>query len=284
MRHTGLTRGRSQLMSFVFKERYTVEDLLEIMTLLRSPNGCPWDREQDHLSIRENFIEETYEVLEAIDNDDTENLREELGDVLLQVVFHTEMEREKGSFDFDDVCHDICSKLIIRHPHVFADVSAETPEEVLKNWDAIKAQTKGIKKTADSMLSVPKHLPALIRARKIQKKAAAVGFDWPDSEGAFDKIAEETEELRRAHKAGDTAAVADELGDVLFSVVNVSRFVGAKPEEALAHACDKFTARFALVERLAAERGIDMQSAGLEALDKLWDEAKAMIQTDSSVE
>ena len=267
-------------MSFVFKEKYGIEDLLEIMTLLRAPNGCPWDREQDHHSIRENFIEETYEVLDAIDNEDTENLREELGDVLLQVVFHSEMEREKGSFDFDDVCHDICQKLIIRHPHVFADVIADTTDEVLKNWDAIKARTKGTKKTSDSMSSVPKHLPALIRARKIQKKAADVGFDWPDSEGAFDKITEETNELREAYQSGDQQAISDELGDLLFSVVNVSRFVGAKPEESLAHSCDKFVARFRLVEQLAAERGIDMPSTPIEELDKLWDEAKSMIQTD----
>jgi len=258
--------------------------LLEIMKMLRAPGGCPWDREQDHHSIRENMIEEAYEVVEAIDNDDVENLREELGDVLLQVVFHSEMESEAGRFSFDDVCHDICEKLIIRHPHVFADVTAETPEEVLKNWEQIKAQTKGRKKTSDSMISVPKHLPALIRARKIQKKAADVGFDWSESEGAFAKIAEETEELRLAHSSGDAQAVSDELGDLLFSVVNVSRFVGANPEEALSASCEKFIARFQLVERLAAERGIDMQSAGLEVLDKLWDEAKIMIQADSSVE
>jgi len=267
-------------MAFEFKEKYGIEDLLEIMTLLRSPNGCPWDRTQDHYSIREDMIEEAYEVIEAINNNDTENLREELGDVLLQVVFHSEMEREKGSFDFDDVCHDVCDKLVIRHPHVFADVSAETPEEVLKNWEEIKAQTKGRKKTSDSMSSVPRHLPALMRARKIQKKAAEVGFDWPDSEGAFDKIAEETDELREAFRSGDPQAVSDELGDLLFSVVNVARFVGAKPEEALSRSCDKFITRFRLVEQLAAERGIDMQTAGLEKLDELWDEAKIMIQTD----
>lgn len=261
-------------MSFQFKDKYGIEDLLEIMTMLRSPNGCPWDREQDHNSIRANFIEETYEVLEAIDNEDIENLREELGDVLLQVVFHTEMEREKGVFDFDDVCHDICHKLIIRHPHVFADVSADTPEEVLKNWEAIKAKTKGIKKASDSMSTVPKHLPALMRARKVQKKAADVGFDWDEAEGAFEKITEETAELREAYESGVEERIEEELGDLLFSVVNVSRFVGKDAEKALASSCDKFVARFRIVEKLAAERGIDMPTAGLEVLDKLWDEAK----------
>lgn len=261
-------------MSFQFKDKYGIEDLLEIMTMLRSPNGCPWDREQDHNSIRANFIEETYEVLEAIDNEDIENLREELGDVLLQVVFHTEMEHEKGVFDFDDVCHDICHKLIIRHPHVFADVSADTPEEVLKNWEAIKAKTKGIKKASDSMSTVPKHLPALMRARKVQKKAADVGFDWDEAEGAFEKITEETAELREAYESGVEERIEEELGDLLFSVVNVSRFVGKDAEKALASSCDKFVARFRIVEKLAAERGIDMPTAGLEVLDKLWDEAK----------
>lgn len=268
-------------MAFEFKERYGIEDLLEIMTLLRAPNGCPWDREQDHHSIRENFIEETYEVLDAIDNEDTENLREELGDVLLQVVFHSEMEKEAGRFDFGDVCNDICQKLIIRHPHVFADVIADTTDEVLKNWDRIKAKTKGTKKTSDSMSGLPKHLPALIRARKVQKKAAGVGFDWRDSEGAFDKIAEETAELREAYESGNADAISDELGDLLFSVVNVSRFVGAEPETALARSCEKFIARFRLVEQLAADRGVDMSAATIEKLDELWDEAKIVVQTEN---
>lgn len=261
-------------MAFSFKDRYGIEDLLEIMTLLRSPEGCPWDRVQDHHSIRRDFIEETYEAVYAIDNEDTENLREELGDVLLQVVFHTEIEREKGSFDFDDVCNDICEKMILRHPHVFADVVAETPEDVLRNWDIIKAEEKGVKKASESIDSVPRCLPALMRARKIQKKAAGVGFDWPDAEGAFEKIAEETAELREAFASGDETAISDELGDLLFSAVNVSRFVGADAEQSLANACDKFAARFRKVEQLAAERGVDMNACGLEELDRLWDEAK----------
>ena len=263
-------------MAFSFKERYGIEDLLEIMTLLRSPNGCPWDRVQDHHTIRRDFIEETYEAVYAIDNDDAVNLREELGDVLLQIVFHTEIEREKGVFDFDDVCHDICSKMILRHPHVFADVVAETPEDVLRNWDIIKAEEKGMNKVSESIDSIPRCLPSLMRARKIQKKAASVGFDWPDADGAFDKIAEETQELREAYEAGDEAAISDELGDLLFSAVNVSRFVGADAEQALGGACDKFSARFRIVERLASERGIDMQATTLEELDRLWDEAKTI--------
>ncbi|MBE6753548.1 MAG: nucleoside triphosphate pyrophosphohydrolase [Ruminococcaceae bacterium] len=264
-------------MSFSFKSRYGIEDLLEIMALLRSPGGCPWDIEQDHLSIRENLIEETYEVLDAIDSGDTENLREELGDLLLQVVFHSRMEQEAGSFDFNDVCHDICHKLIIRHPHVFADVQADTPEEVLRNWNEIKQQTKGQKTATESMVSVPKGFPALMRAEKIQKKASRVGFDWTETEGAMEKLTEEIGELREAIAAGEQSAIEDEFGDLLFAAVNVSRFVHVKPETALAHACDKFVARFSLVEQMAAQRGIDMQSATLEQLDTLWDEAKLIL-------
>ena len=261
-------------MSFEFKERYNISDLLTIMELLRSPEGCPWDREQDHHSIRSNLIEETYEVLDAIDREDTPNLREELGDLLLQVVFHSRMEEEIGSFNFDDVCNDICQKLVLRHPHVFGSVTADTPEEVLKNWDAIKAQTKGQKTVAQTMDSVPRNLPALMRAVKIQKKAAKVGFDWPDIEGAVQKVSEEAAEVMEAHRSGVQAAMDDELGDLLFAVVNISRFVNSDPEEALTRASDKFSRRFSGVERLATERGIDMTAASLEELDRLWDEVK----------
>ena len=261
-------------MAFEFKERYDISDLLVIMELLRSPEGCPWDREQDHHSIRSNLIEETYEVLDAIDREDTPNLREELGDLLLQVVFHSRMEEEIGSFDFHDVCNDICQKLVLRHPHVFGSVTAETPEEVLKNWDAIKAQSKGQKTVAQTMDSVPRNLPALMRAAKLQKKAAKVGFDWPDINGAVQKVSEEAAEVMEAYRSGVQSDMDDELGDLLFAVVNVSRFVNSDPEEALTRASDKFSRRFSEVERLAAQRSIDMNSATLEELDKLWDEVK----------
>ncbi len=264
-------------MAFTFKDKYGIEDLLEIMTILRSPNGCPWDKVQDHHSLRRDFIEETYEAISAIDNEDTENLREELGDVLLQVVFHSEIERENGAFDFSDVCHDVCAKMILRHPHVFADAVAETPEDVLRSWELIKADEKGMKKTSESIDAIPKCLPSLMRARKIQKKAADVGFDWDSVDGAFDKITEETRELREAIDSGEKSAINDELGDLLFAAVNVSRFVGADAEQSLGQACDKFAERFRFVEKLADERGIDMKSAGIEELDKLWDEAKQII-------
>lgn len=261
-------------MAFDYKEKYGIDDLIEIMRMLRSPGGCPWDREQDHRSIRANLIEESYEVIEAIDNDDTENLKEELGDLLLQIVFHSRMEQEIGRFDFDDVCDGVCQKLILRHPHVFGSVIAETPEEVLKNWDSIKESSKGQTTVAETMDSVPRSLPALIRASKLQKKAAKVGFDWPDVSGAAAKITEEANELMEAVAAGDQSRIDEELGDLLFAAVNVSRFVHTEPEEALTKASDKFSRRFTAVERLAKERGLDMKKMTLEQLDALWDEIK----------
>lgn len=184
--------------NFEFKSNYGVEDLVEIVKLLRAPGGCPWDAEQTHESIKKNFIEETYEVVEAINKKDNSMLLEELGDVLLQVVFHTEMEREKGGFTLSDVADGICKKLIERHPHVFGTVEVSSTDEVLSNWDDIKKKTKGQKSQTQSMLSVPREFPALMRAQKIQHKAAKVGFDWDSADGAFDKLTEEVAELKEA--------------------------------------------------------------------------------------
>ena len=261
--------------SFEFKPNYGVDDLKEIVRLLRAPGGCPWDAEQTHESIKKNFIEETYEVVEAINKKDSSMLLEELGDVLLQVVFHTEMEREKGGFTLEDVADGICKKLIERHPHVFGTVEVSSTDEVLSNWDAIKKKTKGQKSQTQSMLSVPRELPALMRAEKIQHKAAKVGFDWDSAEGAFEKLKEEVAELKEAMAEKDEDHVFEEMGDVLFSAVNVSRFVGCDAEEALTGATDKFLDRFSKVEVLAAQKGIDMKTAGIEKLDELWDEAKS---------
>ncbi len=261
--------------SFEFKPNYGVDDLKEIVRLLRAPGGCPWDAEQTHESIKKNFIEETYEVVEAINKKDSSMLLEELGDVLLQVVFHTEMEREKGGFTLEDVADGICKKLIERHPHVFGTVEVSSTDEVLSNWDAIKKKTKGQKSQTQSMLSVPRELPALMRAEKIQHKAAKVGFDWDSAEGAFEKLKEEVAELKEAMAEKDEDHVFEEMGDVLFSAVNVSRFVGCDAEEALTGATDKFLDRFSKVEVLAAQKGIDMKAAGIEKLDELWDEAKS---------
>ena len=261
-------------MDFQYKETYTISDLLVIMKLLRAPDGCPWDRVQTHESIRQKFIEETYEVVEAIDKADYDLMREELGDVLMQVIFHSVMEEEAGRFTFDDVCDEVCKKLIIRHPHVFGNVNAETPDEVLRNWDAIKMQTKSQKKVADSVDDVAKSLPALMRAQKVQKRSAKSGMDFKDAEDAARKIPEELGELREAVAADDKDRLTEELGDLLFSVVNVARFVGVDAEEALTKSTDKFSRRFRMVEDLAAERGIDMKTAPMSLIDSLWEEIK----------
>lgn len=260
--------------NFVFKEKYNCGDLLEIVRILRAPGGCPWDAEQTHESIKKNLIEETYEVIEAINKQDKELLLEELGDLLLQIALHTEMEKETNTFNFDDVCDGISQKLIIRHPHVFGDVKAETTDEVLTNWDNIKRQTKQQKTTTESMLSVPRELPALMRSSKIQSKASKVGFDWDNINGALEKVDEETKEVRDAIKNGTKEDISEELGDLLFAVVNVTRFADVDAEEALTSATDKFLNRFSLVEKKAQEKGIDMKNSSLEELDKLWDEAK----------
>ncbi len=263
------------MLDFQFKDCYDMQDLLNIMQLLRAPGGCPWDAEQTHESIKKNLIEETYEVIEAINKNDKVLMCEELGDLLMQIVFHAQMEDEAGTFNFNNVTDGVCKKLIERHPHIFGEVQVSGVDDVLTNWDDIKRKTKGQKTTSDSMLSVPRELPALMRATKLQKKAADVGFDWNDVSGALDKVAEETAELKAAIENNDSVNMAEELGDILFSAVNVSRFIKVDAEEALTAASDKFLARFVEVEKLAAERGIDMKSASLEELDALWDEVKS---------
>ncbi len=264
------------MVDFNLKSCYNMQDLIDIMRLLRAPGGCPWDAEQTHESIKKNLIEETYEVIEAINKSDNELLCEELGDLLMQIVFHAQMESEKGEFGFDEVVDGVCKKLIVRHPHVFGDVTVSSVDDVLTNWDDIKKKTKGQKTVTDSMFSVPRELPALMRATKLQKKAADVGFDWPDVSGALDKLEEEIAELRVAIANNDSDNISEELGDLLFSAVNVSRFIKVDAEESLTAASDKFLARFTEVEALASERSIDMKTASIEELDALWDEVKAM--------
>ncbi len=260
--------------NFMFKEKYDVYDLVRVIRALRSEGGCPWDIEQTHESIRKNLIEETYETIEAINKGDAEMLREELGDVLMQVIFHAQIEDEKGVFNIDDVADENCRKMIERHPHVFGEVNVNSVDDVLTNWDAIKRKSKGQKTTSQAIDSIPRELPALMRADKVQSKAAKAGFDWSEVSGALDRLYEEIGELRDAITNGDKDEISDELGDVLFSTVNVSRFVKVDAEEALTASTDKFVGRFKIVEKLAQERGIDMKSSSLEVLDELWDEAK----------
>lgn len=260
------------MVNFIHKESYDVQDLVQIVKLLRSEDGCPWDREQTHQSIRQNFIEETYEVCEAIDNGDVALLREELGDVLLQVVFHSRMEEERGTFNLQDVADEICKKLIVRHPHVFGDVTADTSSQVLVNWDEIKRKTKGHTTHTAAMESVARSLPALMRAEKLQSKARKAGFDWEDAAGAEAKVVEELQELKNA----DQAHRLEEAGDFLFAAVNLVRLCGIDSELALERASDKFLRRFGAMEKLAAAQGNRLETLTLSEMDKLWEEVKRL--------
>ena len=260
------------MIDFVRKPQYGYEDLLEIIRLLRSEDGCPWDKAQTHQSIRRGLLEEAYEAAEAIDNDDPALLREELGDVLMQVVFHADIESDAGRFTIDDVCDGVVKKLLFRHPHVFGSQHEDSPESVLVSWDKLKRQEKGQKTVADSMDSVARSLPGLWRAEKLQSKAASAGFEWPDVQGALDKLEEEVAELRRAVEEG--GAVPEELGDVLFAAVKVGRFCACDPEDAVNGTCEKFIRRFRAVENGAAAQGREVSQLSLEEMTALWDEAK----------
>lgn len=260
------------MVDFEMKDKYNVNDLVRIMEILRAPDGCMWDQAQDHHSIRQNFIEETYEACEAIDDNDTDHLKEELGDVLLQVVFHTQMEKEKGVFDLNDVADGVCKKLIFRHPHIFGDVKVGSTDEILSNWDDLKRKEKKQETDTSTLESVSKSLPSLIRAQKLQKKAAKVGFDWPDVSGALDKVEEELAEVRAAINGnGD---IEEEIGDLIFAVTNVSRFVKVDSERAAEKTCNKFVRRFADMEKQAAAEGKNISDLTLSELDALWDKAK----------
>ena len=253
------------MVNFPLKEHYEYADLLQIVRLLRAPGGCPWDGEQTHASIRRNFIEEVYEVCEAIDADDPDGLREELGDVLLQVVFHADIEREAGRFTESDVCDGVCRKLILRHPHVFGDGEALP-------WEELKRREKGQRSTAQAMEEVAHSLPGLWRAEKIQAKAAGTGFDWPDISGAMDKLDEEVQELHEAVESGE--GVEEELGDVLFAAVKAARFAGVDPEAAIAATCEKFIRRFRAVEEGAAAQGRAVSDLSGQEMLALYDASK----------
>jgi len=260
------------MVDFESKLRYDVYDLRNLMSLLRSPDGCPWDSEQTHESIRRNLLEEAYEAAEAIDNGDTDNLVEELGDVLMQVVFHADIAGDTGRFTLDDIADAACRKLIRRHPHVFGDVKARNGNESLAFWDDIKRGEKSQDTVSDAMTSVAHSLPALWRAEKIQKKAAKVGFDWPDHTGATDALRGELGELEDAIASGGD--VEGELGDILFSAVNVARFFSIDPEQALGAASDKFISRFTRLENTAHEQGRSLEDMNLDEMEELYQKAK----------
>ena len=258
----------------VLKENYSFDDLVDIMIVLRSEEGCPWDREQTHESIRNNFIEETYEVIEAIDTRDPVLLREELGDVMLQIVFHSRISEENGGFGVADVCSDICKKLIHRHPHVFGEleVKPETGSEVLAVWNQIKNDEKQRITVTDKLKAIPPMFPALMRAQKVGKKAKC--FDFEDYDSVKKKLYEEIDEVDLAYRNGDPADVEEELGDLLLTVTSLARKLGVDSEEALKKATDKFIKRFEVLENATIERGVDINSASMPQLDAIWDEIK----------
>lgn len=263
------------VLDFLCKESYDLRDFVALVSYLRSPRGCPWDQVQTHESIRRNFLEETYEACEAIDAGDLVHMRKELGDVLMQVLFHTDIEREAGHFDIDDVADAACKKLVYRHPHVFRRDEPDAPD-----WDTMKQRERAQTTTAEAMDSVARSLPALWRCDKIQAKAAKTGFEWPDVHAALDKVDEETRELRAAVASGDTEAIGDELGDLLFAAVKVARFAGIDPEQAAHAACEKFIRRFAAMETAAANDGTALEQCTLEQMLTLWQQAKQTVSAE----
>ena len=256
------------MIDFTSKDRYCFDDLVRLVHLLRSPGGCPWDGAQTHASIRRNFLEEAYEACEAFDRDDPALMREELGDVLLQVLFHTDIEQDAGHFTLDDVCDAVCKKLIFRHPFLFG---GDNP-----GWDEMKKREKGQHTTTETLDAVARSLPACWRAEKIQKKAAKAGFAWESASDSLDKLTEECAELRQAVSAGTN--VAEEVGDVLFAAVNAAACLEIDPETALHAACEKFIRRFGAMEQAALARGTQPEDLSRPELLQLWNEQKTTLQ------
>ena len=254
------------------KDRYTFEDLVLVVEVLRGEGGCPWDREQTHKSIRRDFIEETYEVIEAIDTEDPVLLREELGDVMLQVTFHAQIEREEGRFDIADVTNDICVKLIHRHPHVFGELKLDNSADVLENWDKIKGVEKQRNTLTDKLRSIPPMLPALMRAQKVGKKASF--FDFETVDAVYDKLNEEIAEVKAAAELGENDAVMEEMGDLLLTVTSLARKLGVDSEEALFRATNKFIDRFEKVENAVIAQGKNVENMTMTELDEVWDSIK----------
>ncbi|HAT4307135.1 TPA: nucleoside triphosphate pyrophosphohydrolase [Clostridium perfringens] len=250
------------------------QDLLDIIETLRNPGGCPWDREQTHESLKSALLEECYEVIDAIENEDDDALIEELGDVLLQVVFHASIGKEDGYFDIMDVIGGISNKMINRHPHVFGNEEANTSEQVLVNWDEIKKEEKGIKTLTEEMQNIAKSLPATTRAYKVQKKAKKVGFDWDDVNCAMDKVKEELNEIKEVYNCEDKSIIEGEVGDLLFACINVARFLEVDGELALDKTIKKFINRFSYIENEAIKNNKNLKDMTLEEMDKLWEEAK----------
>lgn len=253
---------------------YTLDDLIRIMQTLRGKNGCPWDKQQTHETLKKYLIEECYETIDALTQKDPQKIAEELGDVLLQIVFHAQIGAEAGTFTIDDVIRSICEKLILRHPHVFGDVSVKDADEVTENWQKIKQKEQDIKTHTQNLKAVPQCLPSLIRAQKVQKRAGDAGFDFKDANEAYRKLLEEAKELQTEFVQMDPARLEDEVGDVLFSVVNVARFLQVDCEEALSHSTQKFITRFEYVEKKAVEQNKTMEQLSFQEVDMIWEESK----------
>jgi tetrapyrrole methylase family protein/MazG family protein len=248
------------------------DKLVEIMEILRSEKGCPWDRVQNHDTLKRYLLEETYELIEAIENKDPKSIKEELGDLILQIVFHSQIAKEQGNFDINDVIDSIIQKMIGRHPHVFGEAEFKTPEEVLNQWDERKKEEG---KLGSSILEgIPLALPSLLKAYKIQSRVAKVGFDWDNVDGVIDKIKEELKEVQEAIKIGEKIKIEEEIGDLLFSLVNLARFLRIDPETALRKTNRKFEKRFKRLEKLAQQKGKSLKDMTLSEMDSLWEEIK----------
>ena len=253
------------------KEQYTVDDLFEILSILRGENGCPWDRVQTHESIKKNMIEECYEAVDALDNGSDHDFANELGDVLLQVAFHSQLAEERGAFSFNDVVNEICTKLITRHTHVFGADKAGDEREALENWEANKKKEKQLDSYTAALKDVPSYLPALMRAEKVQKKAAAPGFDWDNIDDVYKKVAEEIEEVKAAKTQEEKE---EELGDLLFAVVNLGRFLKVNSETALSAASNKFIRRFEKLEEAVRAENKELSELNLQEMDIIWEKIK----------
>ncbi len=258
-------------MEFQFKEKYDINDLVKIVKILRSPEGCPWDKVQTHETIRQDFIEEVYEAVEAIDEKDTAHLKEELGDVLLNVVFHAVLEEEQGNFDFNDTADDVCKKMIFRHPHVFGNTKADTPEEVLANWDKIKMQSKEQKSVTETMESVSKSLPSLIRAQKLHKKAERGGLLPKSPEEMIDEISGKLAQLKESLCEGDNS---EKIGDILFEMTGLAKALDTESEKSLYNACGRFIERFDQLEKNVGKAGIKIQNVSPDVVRILWEDKK----------
>jgi tetrapyrrole methylase family protein / MazG family protein len=270
---------RLEIGEIMTEEDKGFDRLVDIMRRLRGPGGCPWDAEQSHESLKRYLLEECYEVIEAIDKNDPGHLKEELGDLMLQPVFHAVIAEEKGEFTLDEVLQTICDKLVLRHPHVFGDQVVKTAGEQVENWERIKKLEKGEERKS-ALSGVPPHLPALLKAQKITEKAARVGFDWEHADQVFAKVIEELHEFEETMSAGDELRMEEELGDLLFAIVNLGRFLSLNPEEALRKTIVRFSRRFNHIEETMHARGVKMKEASLAEMESLWEEAKSMERGD----